>query len=198
MNGNGGGCLHENCPVWINPKQKIIASKLKPNMTIIDSEGNETFIKIVTRKKCIDGTAPMTIICEDVWHNSLIEKLNLAGVNCILTLNGSPFNLNKNQRRITKLSSKSKKYKMNIIYVNLVGAQDELVFDGGSLAFNTNGTLCANGASFKEDIAYADMDLNAAMLLPNKSLNNYPTAINQIITVITRGIHDYVQKNNFM
>ena len=66
MNGNGGGCLHENCPVWINPKQKIIASKLKPNMTIIDSEGNETFIKIVTRKKCIDGTAPMTIICEDV------------------------------------------------------------------------------------------------------------------------------------
>jgi len=61
-----GGCFHEDCPIWINPNQKIIASKLKPNMTIIDYEGNETFIKIVTKKKCIDGTAPMCIISDDI------------------------------------------------------------------------------------------------------------------------------------
>ena len=61
-----GGCFHENCPIWINPEQKTYASKLKPNMIIIDFEGNETFIKIVTRKKCIDGSAPMSVISEDI------------------------------------------------------------------------------------------------------------------------------------
>ena len=52
-NKDGGGCLHENCPIWINPNQKISASELKPNMTIIDGEGNETFIKIVTKKNVL-------------------------------------------------------------------------------------------------------------------------------------------------
>ncbi len=62
---NNGGCFHENCPIWINQHQKIKALNLMPNMIIFDSNGNETYIEMVIKRKCIDNMVCMSVY-EDI------------------------------------------------------------------------------------------------------------------------------------
>ena len=61
---NNGGCFHENCPIWINQHQKIKALNLMPNMIIFDSNGNETYIEMVIKRKCIDN-----MVCRSVYED---------------------------------------------------------------------------------------------------------------------------------
>jgi len=110
-------------------------------------------------------------ICEDIWDDYEICKLQSNyGCNLLININGSPYDINKKQSRIKHLSSVSKNCNAHLVYLNLVGGQDELIFDGSSLVFNNSGNVIYSLPSFEEKDGIIDLDLNFNE--PNKALSN--------------------------
>ena len=110
-------------------------------------------------------------ICEDIWDDYEICKLQSNyGCNLLININGSPYDINKKQSRIKHLSSVSKNCNAHLVYLNLVGGQDELIFDGSSLVFNNSGNVIYSLPSFEEQDGIIDLDLNHNE--PNKPLSN--------------------------
>ena len=116
-------------------------------------------------------------ICEDIWDDYEICKLQSNyGCNLLININGSPYDINKKQSRIKHLSSVSKNCNAHLVYLNLVGGQDELIFDGSSLVFNNSGNVIYSLPSFEEKDGIIDLDLNFNE--PNKPLSNSPQKYN--------------------
>ena len=116
-------------------------------------------------------------ICEDIWDDYEICKLQSNyGCNLLININGSPYDINKKQSRIKHLSSVSKNCNAHLVYLNLVGGQDELIFDGSSLVFNNSGNVIYSLPSFEEKDGIIDLDLNFNE--PNKLLSNSPQKYN--------------------
>ena len=109
----------------------------------------------------IDGIRIGINICEDIWYDigpTPIQKD--AGAEIIINLNASPYSANKLAVRENILSQRALDSQLYISYTNLVGGQDELVFDGGSMVFGPNGKLIARGKQFTEDMVVVDIDLD--------------------------------------
>ena len=116
-------------------------------------------------------------ICEDIWDDYEICKLQSNyGCNLLININGSPYDINKKQSRIKHLSSVSKNCNAHLVYLNLVGGQDELIFDGSSLVFNNSGNVIYSLPSFEEKDGIIDLDINFNE--PNKPLSNSPQKYN--------------------
>ncbi len=109
------------------------------------------------------GDIPVGItICEDIWYPVGPATLQgLSGAGLILNLNASPYSQGKWQTRETMLATRAMDNDLYIAYVNLVGGQDELVFDGGSVIFDPSGQPIARAALFAEELLVADLDLSA-------------------------------------
>ena len=106
-------------------------------------------------------------ICEDIWVNDgVIAQQAKAGANLILTINASPYHMGKIHLRQKVLREQARKNKVFILYVNLVGGQDELVFDGQSMLVTDTGRIAAMAEAFKEDLRIVDLDISK---LPKKS-----------------------------
>jgi len=106
-------------------------------------------------------------VCEDVWNDADFwsdrryrpdpaAALVAAGVDLLLNISASPWHLGKDETRLAMLRSLARKSRVPVVYCNLVGGNDELVFDGRSLAFNADGGLIAEGAAFAEDFRVVD------------------------------------------
>src|SRR5690606_4003048 len=91
-------------------------------------------------------------ICEDIWHNGPMAQAKAAGARLMLNLNGSPFHQGKEQERVQLLQKRVAEGDMPIVYTNLVGGQDELVFDGGSCVMNATGELTFRAPAFREGL----------------------------------------------
>ena len=147
----------------------------------------------------IDGVRVGITICEDVWEQGPVERAVAAGANLILTLNGSPFDTSKNATRENEVVSiQSKRNRVSIVYVNLVGGQDELVFDGGSLVTDENGLIWARAPLFKEATMKVkfSVDENSVKLVEGP-VEKLPQRLQSIYTALTLGVRDYIQKNGF-
>ena len=103
-------------------------------------------------------------ICEDIWYpgGPTMEQA-LAGAEVILNINASPFHAGKRGFREKMLGTRAADNTVAVCYVNLVGGQDELVFDGGSMVFDPAGELVAEGPSFAEDLLVCDVDVDAVV-----------------------------------
>lgn len=98
-------------------------------------------------------------ICEDIWlPGPPASDLTLAGAQVILNISASPFHLNKGAARERMLATRAADLSAYVVYCNLVGGQDELVFDGQSLVFGPDGELIARGAAFEEEMLVVDID----------------------------------------
>lgn len=131
-------------------------------------------------------------ICEDAWQPGPVEDLIAAGTSIILIINASPFDESKYQKREHLLNSYAKQG-ISIIYVNQVGGQDELLFDGQSLAMDQQGTICARAPAFKEDLSTVEIHGTQitgqiAPLLNKEAL---------LYEALVCGTKDYVNKNHF-
>jgi NAD+ synthase (glutamine-hydrolysing) len=128
-------------------------------------------------------------ICEDVWQAELVSELKTLGAQSIISINASPFEQNKAAQRKQMLEPLLKQQQLEHIYVNCVGGQDELVFDGGSFAHSADGTITQQAPYFKESLLLfpAKQTVEATPL-------NHLTAIRQALVL---GIKDYVHKNGF-
>jgi NAD+ synthase (glutamine-hydrolysing) len=98
-------------------------------------------------------------ICEDIWYpTGPMTKQSHAGAEVIININGSPYYAGKETFREEMLSTRAADHGVIVVYINLVGGQDELVFDGGSMVFNEQGKMIARGKQFAEDLLIVDLD----------------------------------------
>ncbi len=110
----------------------------------------------------IAGARVGVTICEDIWYPDGPHRVQaLAGAEVIVNINGSPFHAGKLSLREGMISARASDESVIICYVNLVGGQDELVFDGGSMVYDERGQLIGRSAQFEEELLVCDLDLDA-------------------------------------
>jgi NAD+ synthase (glutamine-hydrolysing) len=99
-------------------------------------------------------------VCEDIWNEVGPTSVQArAGADVIVNINGSPYHRQKREERHAMLSGRARKNGVGICYVNMVGGQDELVFDGGSVVFDRSGAVLAESPTFEENLLLVDLDL---------------------------------------
>ena len=112
-------------------------------------------------------------ICEDIWYkNGPTHLQKEAGANLIVNINGSPFSIGKKKQREGIIGQRIKENNIPIAYVNMVGGQDELVFDGASLILDEKGEILARGNQFTEDLIICDMDIKTTIYDSQKTSNS--------------------------
>ena len=137
------------------------------------------------------------LICEDLWHPAPILATKQAGAKLILCINASPFDETKAQQRINALETNIQETGLPILYVHGVGGQDDLVFDGGSQAFDANATLCAHAGFFTEKLWLVDLVLSPAPTFIPQKLPLNASIEASIYQALTLAVRDYVNKNHF-
>ncbi len=145
-------------------------------------------------------------ICEDVWndrdfwkrrryHEDPIEVLTKGGTDAIINLSASPFTVSKQALREDMLGHMAQKYRLPLIYVNQVGGDDDLIFDGRSAAFDANGKLVARAKGFEEDLLMVDLAAGGAMPGAIAADDFEPEA--EIWNALVLGVRDYARKTRF-
>ncbi len=161
-------------------------------------------------------------ICEDLWQEGgPVALTRQAGAELLLVINGSPYEQDKDDIRYELVARRAAQAGCTLAYLNMVGGQDELVFDGDSLVVNAGGQILARGPQFDEDLLVVDLDLepstvNAAdpsgeglvhVTLSDTPITPYaaapptlaarPDPVGEVYRAIQLGLHDYVGKNGF-
>ncbi|MGD0125100.1 MAG: NAD+ synthase [Terriglobia bacterium] len=152
-------------------------------------------------------------ICEDVWNDkhfwrqqryerNPVEECVRAGANVLLNIASSPYSKEKVQLRHDLLKSIAGTWHIPVVYVNQVGGNDQLVFDGGSMAFNARGEICARARSFEEDLVIFDIPLlneegNKGGAGPLEIRPAPASETESVYQALKLGVHDYVMKCGF-
>ncbi|MEY4993111.1 MAG: hypothetical protein RIS82_233 [Actinomycetota bacterium] len=137
-----------------------------------------------------------TLICEDIWQNGgPVAQISAHETDVALVLNGSPFEVDKGDRRLTLVQDLAKSHNCAVAYVNLVGGQDDLVFDGDSLFVNADAQLAARSKQFETDLTYVDLDGRQAIKIEPQ--RERPVIEEQVWNTLVLGLRDYMAKNGF-
>ncbi|POZ61470.1 NAD+ synthase [Chromobacterium alticapitis] len=141
-----------------------------------------------------NGVKVGVLICEDAWQLEPASEAADAGAELLLSLNASPFHRDKIETRHEVLRYRVEETGLPLAYVNLVGGQDELVFDGASFALDTQGRLVAQAAAYDEELLlldYADGDLQPGRCAA------LPGTLESVYRTLVVGVRDYIGKNGF-
>ena len=188
---NAAGVLHGGQVIAEYAKQCL------PNYQVFDekryfSEGTEP---------CVVDMAGVKVgitICEDIWHKEPAAGAKQIGAEVLINLNASPFHRGKHKERWQVLADRATEQKMPIIYVNQVGGQDELVFDGGSFAVNEDGQLATVAPDFTEGSFEMALERTVRGLQIEQGIA--AAALSDVAAVwqaLVLGVRDYVEKNGF-
>jgi NAD+ synthase (glutamine-hydrolysing) len=188
--------------------------QLLPNYGVFDERryfqpaGNSTVVEL-------DGVPVGLSVCEDVWFDDpVVSDLARAGARLVLNASASPFHIGKAHEREAMLAERCRRFDMPIAYCNMVGGQDELVFDGASAVLDSDGTLLARAHQFEEDLLVVAIPLvePPARHDPDVGKITLPQAVKQpqastaplhappeheIYSALMLGVRDYVEKNGF-
>ncbi|SDG50657.1 NAD+ synthase (glutamine-hydrolysing) [Pseudomonas benzenivorans] len=146
----------------------------------------------------IKGVAVALTICEDIWFAEPMAQAQAAGAQLMLSLNASPFHLDKQREREEVLAERAREGAMPIIYVNQVGGQDELVFDGGSCVVDASGQVCQRVLAFNEGLYPVDLKLDDERVSPRPAAcAALPELEASVYQALVMGVRDYVRKNGF-
>lgn len=146
------------------------------------------------------GQVPVALsVCEDIWHSEPMAQAKEAGARLMFNLNASPYHQGKQEEREQLLAIRARQGNMPIIYTNLVGGQDELVFDGGSLAVDAQGQVCFRAPGFQEGLFALSLDVDASgqITLPQQAMSPLLDRLSSIYQALVLGMRDYVNKNRF-
>ena len=133
-------------------------------------------------------------ICEDTWFEHAPMRARAAGAQVLLVPNGSPYHMNKQHLRYDTMRRNVSAQGMALVYANLVGGQDELIFDGDSFVMDAAGTICAQLRHFEEDLQLVAFD--GATPVP-QALAAPLTTEAQVYQALVLGVRDYIVKNGF-
>ena len=146
----------------------------------------------------INGIPTALSICEDIWHPGSLAAARAAGARLMLNLNASPFHLDKPVHRQALLKERALEGDMPIVYVNQVGGQDELVFDGGSMVVDAAGELRASVATYESSLSYVDFSFKESVCsnISGTLVADRPY-LESVYQALVLGVRDYVNKNGF-
>jgi NAD+ synthase (glutamine-hydrolysing) len=183
---------------------KIVATRSKTLLPTYDVFDEDRYFQPATTNAPVDfnGRKVGLTICEDVWNDEEFwderryqanppAQLVAAGATILFNNSASPWQLGKNETRHRMLSQLAAKTKRPLVYCNLVGGNDELVFDGASVAFNSDGQLIAHGKMFEEDFIVLDLD-SAQPVLPPVVCDE-----EKVYRALVLGLRDYLHKCGF-
>jgi len=132
-------------------------------------------------------------ICQDIWQKSYLERLSKKNLDFIINLSASPYHLGKISLRKSILSQASQYLNCFLFYCNIVGGQDELVFDGTSMVVSPSGKVVEFAKRFKEDFLIFNFNKNKR-LVPQQLRVSY---VEEVFEALKLGLFDYVKKNGF-
>jgi NAD+ synthase (glutamine-hydrolysing) len=137
-------------------------------------------------------------LCEDSWQSAPIAAARHAGAGLILVLNASPYHLGKQRERQREIAARVAESGLAIAYLNLVGGQDDLLFDGQSFVMNPDGAIAAALPPFVEEIAVIEFERHDERLIArSQPLPASPTADGELYQALVLALRDYVEKNRF-
>ena len=159
---------------------------------------NATFARAVSPVSSrYSGLSVGLTICEDIWHAEPVAGAKAAGADILININASPFHRGKQSERLSRVAECARAHQLPILYVNQVGGQDELVFDGGSFAVDHHGELCVSAATFSEAFPMVSVDPAADSLLRTGDLIPAREELESVWQALVLGMRDYVNKNGF-
>jgi NAD+ synthase (glutamine-hydrolysing) len=145
----------------------------------------------------IDGLRFATVICEDIWQSGgPVSQIASHNVDLTLVLNGSPFERSKTDTRLELVSELASKQSTAVAYVNLVGGQDDLVFDGNSFLIDAGGKEIARAKQFDTDLLIVEIESKNS-IKPVTQSTKTQTDLAQVWNALVLGVRDYVRKNGF-
>ena len=146
----------------------------------------------------LKGVMTAVTICEDIWFPEPMAQAKLVGAQLMLNLNASPYHQGKQSEREAIVAARAQEGAMPVVYVNLVGGQDELVFDGGSVVVSATGETQFRAPGYEEDLFVAKLELGPqGIFLPSQALAPIPSNHESVYQALVLGMRDYVNKNRF-
>ncbi len=175
---------------------KVIMTYLKhelPNYSVFDEE---RYFECGT-EPCVFSVGGIRFalnICADVWQPAAAAQAKEAGAQVLLVLNASPFAMQKQKARYRVVEQRISETGMAVVYANMAGGQDELVFDGGSFAMDAWGKLVAQADSFQETLLL--LDIRDDLQLVGKMASSL-SEVAAVYRALCLGVRDYITKNRF-
>jgi NAD+ synthase (glutamine-hydrolysing) len=186
---NSAGVFAQGAQRGVYRKQKL------PNYSVFDEA---RYFKAGTDSVIfeISGRQVGLLICEDIWHRQPIKTLKENGAELVLVLNASPFQIGKQELRRSLLTHRAQENSIAIASVNLVGGQDDLVFDGGSMAINPDGQVAAEAGRFESELLLMNFDLEQRAFVAQEPIKPLPK-LAEIYQALVLAVSDYVNHSGF-
>ncbi|PIE41401.1 MAG: NAD+ synthase [Gammaproteobacteria bacterium] len=192
---NAAGLFHDGKLLAEYCKQEL------PNYQVFDEKRYFT----AGDKPCvvdICGINMAVSICEDIWHPQPMAQARAAGAQLMLNLNASPYHLGKAVDREALIKQRAKEGEMSILYTNLSGGQDELVFDGASMVVDSHGELLFRAPEFETQLYHLTLNLEQQQSGLSVSMNTPQVTAHQdaqasVYNALVMGVRDYINKNGF-
>jgi NAD+ synthase (glutamine-hydrolysing) len=167
-----------------------------PNYQVFDerryfASGRDAGLPPLTVK--VGGIAFAILVCEDAWFEEPAATASAAGAEVLCVINASPFHLGKMAEREERMAVRARAVDMPLLYAHLAGAQDEVVFDGGSFALDARGVVGARAKMFEEDLALIEVTKTTV----RGAIAAIPSVEAQAWAALVMGVRDYVGKNGF-
>lgn len=191
----GDACFNKAACIY---QGNIIGERIKeqlPNYSVFDEKRYFTS----TPNTCVfnlNGINIGLLVCEDIWFSEPAEQAKRKGAELLIVINASPYDRHKPEQRNRLLTQRVNDIQIPIIYLNCVGGQDELVFDGGSFAMNANGIVAAQSPYYIEH----DLSLTITSKPIHIAEQTLPHALTEeaaIYQALVLGVRDYITKNHF-
>jgi NAD+ synthase (glutamine-hydrolysing) len=156
----------------------------------------------------VNGTIIGQSICEDLWndenliarrlyHRNPIADLNAAGAELLVNASASPFVVDKQRFRVELFGEQVRRFGKPLVYVNQVGGNDELIFDGNSMVFDAGGNVIARAKAFEEDLLVVDLNAGGTGVPPVPDQGRVAHATQDIYQALLLGLRDYTRKCGF-
>lgn len=187
-----------NALSWVRNGRTLVRYRKQalPNYTVFDEKryfdaGDQAAVVE------IDGVRFGPLICEDIWEEFPARRAMQAGAEALLVINASPFDPINRARRHQVVSARAKTHQVPIAYVNIVGGQDDLVFDGGAFVAAPDGSLSPPAPAFEDHLLYVDYDPDTRRFEPQNWPAPEPSDDARLYAALVRSVRDYVDKNKF-
>ena len=192
------GNIYNSCAVFRNGETLAHYRKqILPNYRVFDE------VRYFTPGKApavflINGIRVGLQICEDVWQPGPCKASRAAGAEVLLAINGSPYETHSQEKRESVVRERVVSNNVPVVYLNMVGGQDELVFDGGSFAMDSSGEITFRAPPFKEGIHVVELEANASGVVPSAGDIHAGFSDEQsVYEALVCGTRDYVGKHGF-
>ncbi|MCB9072445.1 MAG: NAD+ synthase [Bdellovibrionaceae bacterium] len=190
--------FHNSAIVLTDKNETVISKSLLPSYDVFDET---RFLTPGDPKKHLVKVGKwnvLVLVCEDIWgwerteYESFLHLYKQKKVDLVVSINGSPFTLTKAKRRKNVVTQTARYFCCPVVYVNCVGGQDEVIYDGGSFVVDAQGKLLAQSAVFSEDLNIIDFSKKVGG--KRKLPQGEPELLRQALVL---GIRDFANKNNF-